>query len=194
VDVILDNAFSISIDKKVALEAGLCKGLDLSEEQLGKLISHEIYSRCYDSALTFLSYRTRSEFEIKQKLRKQGFNEDSIVKVIDRLREQKLVDDLSFAKYWKENRLNSNPKSKRSIKYELMGKGIPGEIALEAINDIDDTANAYKAGLKKARLLFRLDYTEFRKRLLNYLKWRGFSYEIINNVVELLWKEKNNYE
>jgi regulatory protein len=190
VDIILDDTTSFSIDKKVAQEAGLRKGVDLNEEQLEKLTEADVYFRCYDSALTFLSYRARSEFEIKQRLRKHGFNDDIIVRVIDRLREQKLIDDLSFANYWKENRLNSNPKSKRSIKYELIGKGIPGEIALEATSDIDDSANAYRAGLKKARLLFCLDYNEFRKRLSNYLKWRGFSYTTINNVVELLWKEK----
>ena len=145
-----------------------------------------------ESALIFLACRARTGLEIKQKLRKRGFNNDIISKTLEKLRGQKLIDDASFAKDWKESRIKSNPRSKRLIKYELMAKGISGETAIEAINDLDDSANAYKAGLKKARLMVSLSYEEFRKRLLNYLKWRGFSYQIINNVIDRLWNEKEN--
>ncbi len=147
---------------------------------------------CFESALAFLACRARTRLEIKQKLRKLGFNNDIINKILEKLREQKLINDLSFANDWKESRIKSNPRSKRLIKYELMAKGISGETAIEAINDLDDSASAYKAGLKKARLLVFLSYEEFRKRLLNYLKWRGFGYRIINSVIEQLWNEREN--
>jgi regulatory protein len=192
VDVILADSSSFTIDRKVAEEAGLRKGVDLSPEQLNELTEADIYRRCYDSALNFLASRPRSELEIKQRLRRNGFNDEIINRVAMRLREQNLIDDIAFAEYWKENRLSSKPRGKRLIKYELLRKGIPGDTVGQAIGDIDDNANAYKAGKRKARLLYSLSYEEFRKRLSNYLKWRGFSYEVIYKVTESLWKEKQN--
>ena len=190
VNVVLDSARSFSIDAKVAAEAGLHEGIELGEEQLKQLQEADIFSRGLDSAITFLSYRARSQSEIRQKLHKLGFNNEIIVRVIERLRDENLINDTSFAEYWKENRIKSNYRSKNLIRYELIGKGIPRKIAFDTTNDLDDSSTAYKAGLKRARSLFSADCDEFHKRLSNYLKWRGFSYEVIHTVVEKLWTEK----
>ena len=101
-----------------------------------------------------------------------------------------MINDIAFAQYWKDNRLSFNPKSQRLIKRELKQKGIAIETADEAVRDLDDEANAYKAGLKKARVLAASEYNEFRSRLSSYLRWRGFSYEVIDHVSARLWQEQ----
>jgi regulatory protein len=192
VSVFLDNSASFVVGRQVAEEAGLRKGLVLSESQVKNLMEADLSHRCFDAALHFLAYRPRSEMEMKQRLHKHGFRDDIISKVLLRLRKKNLINDLGFAQYWKDNRLSLNPRSQRLIKYELIKKGIHGEIADEAIGDIDDSDNAYKAGLKKARLLSSLSYAEFCKRLSNYLRWRGFNYQVIVTVSERLWQEKHS--
>jgi regulatory protein len=192
VDVILSDSSSFVIDRQVAEEAGLKKGLDLSADQMKELMEADLYRRCFDAALSYLAYRPRSELEMKQRLRRRGFRDDVIHRVAVRLREQNLIDDAAFAEYWKDGRLSSSPRSKRLIRYELIRKGISGVVAGEATGDIDDSANAYKAGIKKARLLSSKRYEEFRKRLTNYLKWRGFGYAVIEKVSERLWQEKQD--
>jgi regulatory protein len=192
VSVFLSDSSSFIIDRNVAEEVGLRKGLDLSIDQVKELLESDLYHRCFDAAVHLLAYRPRSELEMKQRLYKRGFRDDIASKTLLRLREQNLINDEAFAQYWKDTRLSFNPRSRRLIKYELMRKGIPSETADEATSDLDDTAAAYKAGLKKARLISSMDYGEFRRRLSNYLKWRGFSYEIIDNVSERLWQEKQD--
>jgi len=192
VSVFLSDSSSFVIDKETAGKANLKKGLELSAKQVKELQKSALYHRCLDAAVGLLAYRPRSEAEMKQRLYKRGFREDVVTKVLARLREQNIVNDVAFAQYWKDNRVSFNPRSRRLIKYELLRKGVPGETVDEATSDLDDTANAYKAGLKKVRLMSSLDYDEFRRRLSNYLKWRGFSYEIINNISERLWQEKQD--
>lgn len=192
ISVFLSDSSSFIIGREVAEQAGLCKGLDLSMRQLKELLESDLYHRCFDYAVRLLAYRPRSELEMKQRLCKRGFQEDVVRKVLLRLRAQNLINDFDFAQYWKDSRLSSNPRSRRSIKCELIRKGIPSETADEATSTLDDTAIAYKAGLKKARLISSMDYDEFRRRLSNYLKWRGFTYEVIDNVSERLWQEKQN--
>ena len=145
---------------------------------------------CLDAAYYYLSYRPRSEGEIRQWLRKRGFSNDVAEKTIAKLREQNLSDDLAFAQFWKDNRLSFRPKSKRLIKRELRDKKIDAEIIEQVTNDIDDEEIAYRLGSGRLPALAHLDYPHFYRRLSSYLAYRGFSYEVIKRTASLLWQER----
>jgi len=145
---------------------------------------------CLDSAYYYLSYRPRSEGEIRQWLHKRGFSNEVAEKTIARLREQNLSDDLAFAQFWKDNRLSFRPKSKRLIKKELRDKKIEAEIIEQVTKDIDDEEIAYRLGSGRLPALAHLDYPNFYRRLASYLAYRGFSYEVIKRTASLLWQEK----
>jgi len=145
---------------------------------------------CLDSAYYYLSYRPRSEGEIRQWLHKRGFSNEVAEKTIARLREQNLSDDLAFAQFWKDNRLSFRPKSKRLIKKELRDKKIEAEIIEQVTKDIDDEEIAYRLGSGRLPALAHLDYPNFYRRLASYLAYRGFNYEVIKRTASLLWQEK----
>ena len=145
---------------------------------------------CLDAAYYYLSYRPRSEGEIRQWLSKRGFANEVTESVITRLREQNLSDDLAFAQFWKDNRLSFRPKSRRSIKKELRDKKVASEIIEQVTSDIDDDKIAYKLGSGRLPSLAHLDYPNFRRRLSSYLAYRGFSYEVIRDTVARLWRER----
>lgn len=145
---------------------------------------------CLDSAYYYLSYRPRSEGEIRQWLHKRGFSNEVAEKTIARLREQNLSDDLAFAQFWKDNRLSFRPKSKRLIKKELRDKKVDAEIVAQVTQDIDDEETAHKLGSSRLPSLAHLDYPAFYRRLSSYLAYRGFSYEVIKRTASLLWQEK----
>jgi regulatory protein len=145
---------------------------------------------CLNAAYHYLSYRPRSEGEIRQCLRRRGFTSEVAEKTIIRLREQKLSDDFAFARFWKENRLSFKPKSKRLIKKELKDKKIAAEIIEQVTADIDDEAIAYKLGSSRMSILAHLDYPDFYRRLSSYLAYRGFGYEVIKHTAALIWQEK----
>lgn len=70
-----------------------------------------------------------------------------------------------------------------------MQKGVAKEIVDAITQGMDDEVNALKVGRKKVRLWANLDYPEFRRRLVNYLRLRGFDYNTIKSVVAHLWRE-----
>ena len=149
---------------------------------------------CLDAAYYYLSYRPRSEGEIRQWLRKRGFPAEVTETAIARLREQNLSDDLAFAQFWKENRLSFRPKSKRLIERELRDKRVDAEIIEQVTKDIDDEEIAYKLGSSRMPALAHLDYPAFYRRLSSYLTYRGFSYEVIKRTVSLLWQEREEHQ
>ena len=145
---------------------------------------------CLNAAYHYLSYRPRSEGEIKQWLHRRGYANEVAEQTIIKLREQNLSDDFAFARFWKENRLSFRPKSKRLIKKELRNKKVAQEIIEQVTEDIDDEAIAYKLGSKRISTLAHLDYPDFYRRLSSYLAYRGFGYEVIKHTAALVWREK----
>ncbi len=146
-----------------------------------------------DAAYRYLSYRPRSEGEIRHSLRRRGFAGEVIEKAIARLRELDLSDDLAFAQFWKDNRLTFRPKSKRLIVKELREKKVPAEIIDQVTSDIDDEAVAYRLGYNRMQALNASDYREFYRRLSNYLAYRGFDYATVKRTAAVLWQERQGY-
>lgn len=188
VDVLLDNKFAFSLEAEVAIREGLLVEQELSAGQIETLVRSDRFHRCFNAAAHYLSYRPRSEFELRERLHRRGFD-DSIEEVIAKLKEQGLVDDVAFAQFWKDNRESFSPRSRWLIQLELRRKGIADEIIDEVVDKIDDNNNAYRAALSKARSLPLSDYQGFRHRLGEYLKRRGFNYRVIDHIVEQLWHE-----
>lgn len=145
---------------------------------------------CLNAVYRYLSYRPRSEGEIRQWLRRRGFAGETTETVMARLREQNLSDDFAFARFWKDNRLSFRPKSKRLIEKELRDKKVATEIIEQVTEGIDDEQIAYELGSRRMHSLAHLEYRDFCRRLASYLAYRGFGYEVIKRTAALLWRER----
>lgn len=192
INVYLDGRFSFSLGVETALKENLRVGEELSDDQVAGLLAAEGFRRCREAALLYLSYRPRSESEVKVRLRRRGFDVEHVEAVIARLKEQGLVDDEAFARFWTDNRESFNPRSRRLTRWELRGKGVDGEVIDRVVDDLDDAESAYRSALSKARQWPRSDHDLFRRRLGEYLRRRGFGYEVIKSTVARLWQEPWN--
>ncbi len=192
VKVLLDGGLTFSLSLPVAAEVGLHKGQTLSLPEIERLKSADRLQKSLNSALRYLSPRPRSEAEIRARLNRHGFDADTIEQVLTKLKEQGLVDDIAFARFWRENRENFRPLSRRLIELELKQKGVDAETIAEASAGVDDELGAYQAAQRKARSLAGLDYSSFRKRLGAFLKRRGFDYELVNRTIDRVWQERDN--
>lgn len=190
VNIFLDGKFAFSLEAEVAAKEGLQVEQVLSAAQIEALTKSDHLQRCFKAATHYLSYRLRSESELRERLHQRGFDSDSVERVMTRLKEQGLVDDIAFAQFWKDNRESFSPRSQGLTRLELKRKGVAETTIDQVVNAIDDEDNAYRAALKKVRTLPRSDYQSFRRRLGEYLRRRGFSYRVINLTVKQTWQEQ----
>src|SRR5512144_204464 len=101
VNIHLDGEFAFGLARIVA--AWLRVGQELSDEKIEQLIAEDARERAFQQAMLFLSYRARSEAEIRKNLRKHEFAEAVIEETLERLRQARLADDDEFARAWVEN-------------------------------------------------------------------------------------------
>jgi regulatory protein len=188
--ILLDGRAAFSLEAEVAVREGLAVGQELSESRIEALTTASHQQRCHDTAIRFLGYRPRSEQEMKQRLGKHNFDEDTIKSVLARLKEEGLINDADFAAFWRDNRQSFSPRSQWLTRLELRQKGVPEAIIEQAVSNIDDADNAYRVGESKAQKLKTGDYQDFRRRLGDYLKRRGFGYGVIIKTIDRLWHER----
>ena len=146
------------------------------------------FQRAQAAALRFLSYRPRSEAEVRSRLRRSS-PPHLADQVIDDLKERGLVDDAMFARMWRDSRESLKPRSAWAIKRELIAKGVDDALAAKTVEAVDDEESAYRAALSPARRLRGADFTTFHRRLWGYLRRRGFSDSVCRHTLDRLWNE-----
>ncbi|PKO20479.1 MAG: RecX family transcriptional regulator [Chloroflexi bacterium HGW-Chloroflexi-1] len=190
VNVYLDGAFAFGLP---AIEAARLRiGQELSAADIQRLQALDAIQKAYDRAVRFLSYRPRSEAEVRRRLAEAAIDETVIDAVVERLTGQGYLDDAEFARFWVENRHRFKPKGGRALRQELRQKGLDAPIIEAAIADLDPLAAAYEAARVKAARLAHLiqdDPAAFRRKLGAFLMRRGFDYEIVAEVVARLIEE-----
>ena len=190
-NIFLDGTFAFSVSQEVLEHSCITPGQTLTDSQIADLTTDDSIVKCREAALRLLNYRPRSEAEIRTRLSRR-FDREAVDSVISQLMARQMIDDLTFATFWKENRESCNPRSQRLLRLELSKKGVSQEVIAEVLEGIDEEESAYRAAKKKERSLQREDYDSFRRKLGSSLRRRGFSYEVIKRTVERIWRESYN--
>lgn len=139
----------------------------------------------------FLSFRPRSEHEVRIFLKKKEVDPQTVDKVVNMFKQNKFIDDHKFAMWWIDQRLSFRPMSMRLLKMELKSKGIADEIVFSSIKRIEeekqivvsDIAQAERIVAQKQKRYLSLPSQEQFKKLAGLLTRRGFSYETIKKVL-----------
>ncbi|MBF6600644.1 MAG: regulatory protein RecX [Dehalococcoidia bacterium] len=188
VDVWLDGVSRIELARD--LVAGVMRaGDEVDGATVAALVERDARQQAMRLAASMLARRARSEHEVRRRLMQRRFEPDLVDETIARLRQAGLLDDGAFARSWCEARLESSPRGGRLLGEELRARGVTGEVAASAVASVSDDDAAYRAAVRRARSLRRLDYAMFRARLSGFLQRRGFGWSVASATVERCWGE-----
>ena len=140
----------------------------------------------YDAAVRYLGSRPRSVAEIRRHLRTQRFDDEAQDTAIDQLRAQRYIDDEAFARYWVEQRVRFRPKGERALVSELLAKGVARETIDLVLGEADpdgETKRAREAIRRPMTRWLAMDAKERKRKIHQYLVTRGFSYDVIEEVI-----------
>lgn len=143
--------------------------------------------KALDIAYRYLSYRARSVLEVREKLKKNQVSPENIEKAILKLQGLKLLDDMSFATSMAKEIVHLRHCGPYYIRGKLRQKGIDSKIIEEAVliafTEEDERSVAIRLASKKMKGQDLSSHKE-RERLSRFIKSKGYSWEIIREVLE----------
>ena len=152
-------------------------------------VSHpDVCHKAKQDALRFLSYRARTQAEVRRRLGK-SYPLPVVETVLGELGAQGYLDDAAFAREWRRHREERRPRAQGVLRQELLRLGVEPEVIQQALAGFDATGNAYRVALVLARRLTGRGYPQFRKRIWSHLQRRGFDHSVISDVVSQLWRQ-----
>ena len=187
--IFIDGEFVLGIDKKTVEDMDLRVGKLVDEKDLKKITSQEELNKAQAYALMLLGYRERSLREIKIRMRQKGYEEKLVEKVVKYLKDRNLINDKRFTQLWAESRIKKGYGRWR-IQSELEQKGVNREITDEILKDLYSGIDEVQVALdlvEKKRWVSK-EPLRLTERVSNLLRRRGFSFEVISNVVEKIHK------
>ena len=188
VNIYLDGEFMFGLHRITA--AWLTIGQELTDEQIENLKSKDLAEVIHQSALRLLNYRQRTTVEMAKRLILKGYEQDQVKAVVDRLQQNHLLDDTQFAESWVNDRITLHPRSKRLMAYEMMNKGLDGQIVQMALAKAgEDSQLADAAARKVMRKWTDLAEKEFISHCATFLGRKGFAAGISFSTARKLWKE-----
>ena len=152
--------------------------------------SSTAFFKAREQALRFLTYRARSEAEVRRRLSRK--HPAGVVEaVVESLRRQGLVDDLAFSRQWRSDRERWRPRSGRLIRQELLRFGVEAEVIDQCLEDFDEDLNARQAAAAMGRRLSsrQVDKEQFIEKLASHLRRRGFTSRLALETGGRTWEE-----
>lgn len=144
--------------------------------------------RAKSRAINYISGKLKTKYEVRLKLKENGFAEDVIDEVLDILEKEEYLNDKVYCEIFIEDKKKLNGYGKNKIKSLLIQKGISKNIFEDFLNEFEydeEFDNALKMGIKKLELLSNEeDNFKKKQKIINYLTYRGFGFDVINDVLK----------
>lgn len=141
------------------------------------------------AAFRYLSYRSRTVFEMKSYMQKKHYDEEIINFAISYLKDLGYLDDHKYCADYLAYQVKYKPKSKFAFGYDLKRKGIRESIISDALMIYEDDDLAIESVKNKIRQWQNFDETVFKKKVMNFLRYRGFDYHTCMATLETLFDE-----
>lgn len=186
-NIFIDGQFACGVNGDTLIKFGLSTNDEISEDALNAIKNFDEYLYSKKISYDFLSYRIRSEKEIRDKLKLKEISSGTIEKTVEHLKELKLLNDEEFARQLVNERLSSKPAGKAVLKQKLYQKGISAgiiqKVLEESINDTNEKDFVKEIFNKYFNKVKGLDVMTQRKKMFDYLARKGFDFDVIKEVI-----------
>src|SRR3712207_5333474 len=177
----VDGEFWAEIDAEVALERGLREGVAFGPEELYEARLAGERALAMGRALHFLGYRARSLREVRDRLRRYGYGEETVEGVLRRLEELGYLDDEEFART--STREKARLYGPRRVSAELRRSGVDAELAQNVVDEeFAGRSEVEEVRSAAARRYNRGGSDAEARRVYGFLVRRGYSAGVCSEV------------
>ena len=128
------------------------------------------------------------EKEMRDKLKRWGIDESAQDRIIQRLINERYIDDERYARAFAKDKIRYNKWGRRKVQQALWLKHIDPEIQQRVLNEIDDSEylDVLRPLLRQKRKTVKAesDY-ELNQKLVRFALGRGFTFDIIRQCLDV---------
>ena len=192
VNVYIDDEYAFACDAELVYQYKLEKSTSIDLEKISSIVKADNFIKAKKDALYFIEKAYKTEKEVFDKLLKKGYDNETIKKVLQFMKEYNFLDDTRYTDMYVNDKLHSRGKNK--IVYDLRKKGIKDDVLFEKISSVDsdkERDTAYRLARKKYDVLCNreTDNKRLYQKLAQFLGSRGYSWDIIKEVLNKILKK-----
>ena len=166
---------------------GIQEGCVITDEVYHKIIDEILGQRAIKRAMHLLERQDRTERQLYDKLKENGYPEVCIESAISYVKRYHYIDDFRYASAY--IRYRQEKKSRQKLKLELQAKGIARDVIEEALEEeyVSDDQKKILELLQKRRYSFENADTAEQRKNYQFLLRRGFQSSDILYVMRQEW-------
>ncbi|GAA0069095.1 recombination regulator RecX [Clostridium sardiniense] len=185
-NIYIDDEYAFSVNMEIVYKFGLREKEVVDREKLLQISILENLSKCKETALRTVERSYKTEKEIRDKLLLKEFDEETIEKTVEFLKEYGFIDDSKFVRMFVKDRIKNQGKNK--IKYALLQKGINKYLIDEVFEELDrddEIKRAIELCEKKYLSIIKRESDDFKikNKITRYLLGRGYDYDIAKECI-----------
>lgn len=166
---------------------GIQEGCVITDEVYHKIIDEILGQRAIKRAMHLLERQDRTERQLYDKLKENGYPEVCIESAISYVKRYHYIDDFRYASAY--IRYRQEKKSRQKLKLELQAKGIARDVIEEALEEeyVSDDQKKILELLQKRLYSFENADTAEQRKNYQFLLRRGFQSSDILHVMRQEW-------
>ena len=193
--IVLEDGNIIETYDEVIIKENILYKKEITDELKNKIEKQNKYYETYNNILKYIKTKLRSEFEIREYIKKNEIDKSTEENIINKLKETKLIDDKTYVYAYIHDRIKFSNDGPYKIKKELLKQKIEENIIEDELNKLDKEEiyeKLKKQILKKLNSNNKYSNNMIKQKLLNNFINQGYEKEMINQIIEDNQKEDNN--
>lgn len=193
--IILEDNNIIETYDEIIIKENILYKKEITEELKNKIEKENKYYEIYNNVLKYIKIKLRSEYEIREYIKKNEIDNITEEKIIKKLKDSKIIDDKTYAYAYIHDRIKFSNDGPFKIKKELIKNKIEENIIEEELYKLDKEEiyeKLEKQILKKLNTNTKYSNNMIKQKLINYFINQGYEKEMIIEIIEDNQKEDKN--
>ena len=182
----LENGLDILVHEDLILKKELLLTREIDEDDVKNIDKLNNNYNAYDLAVKYISTKFRSCLEVHEYLEKKEVEKDIIHEVIEKLKQQKYLDDFVFAKAFVNDRIKFSNNGPYKIKKELDERGVSNSIIEDVLGIFDFSLEKEKLDKlvpKYVKTIRNKSYSMMKNKVCDYFTTLGYSKSLVIDIL-----------
>ena len=189
-----DSGYFMSLKAEILIKKGIKTGYNINENEIEEIKKENNLYKAKEKAFHLLSYRSRSQKELKDRIKKEA-GENCAETVVKKMETLGLINDKVFARQYCGELFLNKKMAIAGVRYKLREKGIDDEIVEEVLKEFDINEEKQILSLLNGKFLKKMknentkgeniENEKGKNRVINSLSRLGYSWSTIKRALAL---------